>query len=329
MTDQTTHAPLAPPEGRLEHFPITLFASVMGLAGLALALHAGGAYLGWGPGFARLGLALAAVDLVAVTLVYLWKLVRFPRAIAAEWRHPVKLNFFPAIPISFLLVAAALRYDAPLAAAPLWMVGAAGQAALTLAVISAWMGARGFGVAQVNPAWFIPAVGNVVVPIAGVPLGFVEVSWLFLAAGLVFWLALLPILLLRLIAEPPMPTKLQPTLAILIAPPAVSFLSVLLLNGGVLDTGARLLFYAALVFGALAAVQLAQTLRGAFALSWWALSFPVAALTISCFRFAGITGSDGHGALGVVLLVLLIGIITGLVARTLTGMIRGEICRPE
>lgn len=329
MTDQATHAPVTAPDQRLEHFPIALFASVMGLSGLALALHVGGAYFSWGSILPRLGLILAAAALLVVSLIYAVKAVRFPQAIAVEWRHPVKLNFFPAIPISFLLVATALRFEWAGAASLLWSMGAIGQAGLTLAVISVWMGPRGFGLGQVTPAWFIPAVGNVVVPVAGVPLGFVDISWLFFAAGLMFWVALLPILLQRLITETAMPAKLQPTLAILIAPPAVGLLSWLQLNGGVLDGFALLLFNAALAFGALVAVQLARSLRGAFALSWWALSFPLAALTISCFRVAEIAGSTWHGVLGVVLLILLTGVVGGLVVRTLLGAARGEICRPE
>ncbi|WP_261394911.1 SLAC1 anion channel family protein [Mameliella alba] len=329
MTDQSTPHAASMPEQWLAHFPITLFASVMGLSGLALALHVAAGYFGWGQGLPRFALAAAAADLVAVTLVYALKALRHPEAIAQEWAHPVKLNFFPAIPISLMLVATALRFELPAAALWLWGAGAALQAVLALAVIAAWMGPRTFGLRQVNPAWFIPAVGNVVVPVAGVPLGFVDLSWLFYATGVIFWAALLPILLMRLVTQPALPGRLQPTLAILVAPPSVAFLSWLLLNGGELDRFARVLFNGGLAFGALATVLLAQAMRPPFALSWWALSFPVAALTISCLRYAQLSGSGLHGAMGAGLLVLLVVIVTGLVGRTVLGMTRREICRPE
>lgn len=329
MTDQVSPHAAPMPEQRLAHFHITLFASVMGLSGLALALHAAAGYFGWGPGLPRFALAVAAADLIAVTLFYALKALRYPGAVAQEWAHPVKLNFFPAIPISLMLVATALRFELPGAALWLWGVGVVLQAGLALAVIAAWMGPRTFGLGQVNPAWFIPAVGNVVVPVAGVPLGFADLSWLFFATGVLFWAALLPILLLRLITQPALPARLQPTLAILVAPPSVAFLSWLQLNGGELDGFARVLINGGLAFGALATVLLVQAMRPPFALSWWALSFPLASLTISCLRYADLAGSALHGTLGAGLLALLVVIVTGLVARTLLGMTRGEICRPE
>lgn len=329
MTDLTNTSPQLAPQQKLAHFPITLFASVMGMSGLALAMHAAASHFGWGSFAPRVALAVAVMALVAIAGFYLVKALLYPRAVAEEWQHPVKLNFFPAIPISLMLVASGLRFEWGQAALVLWGVGALLQAGLALAVISTWIGPRGFGLGQVTPAWFIPAVGNVVVPVAGVPLGFVDVSWLFFAAGMVFWAALLPILLQRLITEAPLPGKLQPTLAILVAPPAVAFLSYVALNGGVLDGFARILFNSAWVFSALVMVQLVQRLRGPFALSWWALSFPVAALTISCFRYASLAETDLHGLMGTGALAALIVIIVGLVLRTGLGMTRGEICRPD
>ena len=85
-----------------------------------------------------------------------------------------------------------------------------------------------------------------------------------------------------------------PTLAILIAPPAVAFLSWLQLNGGVLDAAARLFYGTALVFTALALTQVAKLRGQGFALSWWALSFPVAALTIATLRYGALAGSPAH-----------------------------------
>lgn len=81
---------------------------------------------------------------------------------------------------------------------------------------------------HVTPAWFIPVVGMVAAPLAGVTFGPIEVSWFFFSAGLVFWAALLPMVLTRLfIHDQPVPGQLLPTLAVLIAPPAVAFLSYL------------------------------------------------------------------------------------------------------
>lgn len=309
---------------RLEHFPISFFGMTMGLFGLALALRAGGfGALSTAAGY----VALAA--LVGLGCVFALKAIRHPAAIAAEWAHPVRLAFFPAISISLLLFAAFLRDGRPDLAGPIWMIGAGAQAILTLAVINAWISHRAFGPGQLSPAWFIPAVGNVIVPLAGVPLGHVELSWYFFAVGILFWIVLLTLVFNRLIFHDPLPGKLRPTLVILVAPPAVAYLSWLLLNGGEVDATARLLLNIGYFFAALVALQVPALAKLPFALSFWALSFPLAALTTASFHHAAHVGSGFHRGLGLALLVLLVLTIAGLIVRTIRAAIAREICQPE
>ena len=323
MTAETDHSQIEA-TARLAHFPVPFFAAVMGLSGLTLALQAAG--------FARASLVMlvaTGVSFVVLAGFYAAKALRHPAAVAAEWQHPVKLAFFPAMSISLLLIATALRPVAPALSVTVWLIGAVAQAGLTLAVLSNWIGHRRFQHIHISPAWFVPAVGNVVAPVAGVALGYPETSWVFFSAGIIFWIVLLGLVMNRLMFHDPLPGRMVPTLAILIAPPAVAFLAWTQLNGGVLDGFARILYGAALVFFALAATQVAK-LRGLpFALSWWALSFPIAALTIATFRFAYLSGSAAHGQAGYGVLALLCLIMAGLVWRTGLAIARDEICQPE
>lgn len=322
MTQTSTAAPAT--HNRLEHFPVAFFSAVMGLMGTSLALEAAGLVM--------VGhvISVCAVIVFAVQAgLYALKAVRHPGAVAAEWNHPIKLSFFPAISISLLLAAIALRSTAPGLAAMIWGIGAIGQAILTLAIVTSWISHRGFGVGQMSPAWFIPAVGNVIAPIAGVSLGFVEASWYFFAIGVMFWVVLLTLVFNRLVFHEPLPGKLRPTLTILIAPPAVAFLAWLQLNGGGLDPFARVLYNLGLFFTALVLIQSRGLLRLPFALSFWALSFPVAAMTIASFRYAALSDVAIFSAIGWALLVLLLGIITGLLWRTGIAILRDEICQPE
>jgi tellurite resistance protein len=314
---------------RLADFPVPFFATVMGLGGLTLALHAAEAQADLGHAASLAALALTVAAFLAIAGLYALKALRHREAVAAEWRHPVKLAFFPAITICLLLIATALRPVAEEAARAVWLAGAAGQAGLTLAVLSNWIGHRPFQPMHLSPAWFIPAVGNVVAPVAGVGLGFPETSWVFFSAGMVFWLVLLSLVMNRLVFHDPMPGRMVPTLAILIAPPAVAFLAWLQLNGGVVDAFARILYGAALVFLALAATQAHRLRALPFALSWWALSFPVAALAIATLRFGDGIGSGAHVTAGYGLVAVLVLIVAALVARTGVGIARREICRPE
>ena len=274
-----THTPTEPEAdfSRLAHFPVTFFAVLMGLFGLALALHAAAESFAAAELAARAVLWFGLGCFVAIACVYALKLLRHPAAVIAEWHHPVRLAFFPTITISLLLMATAIHGYRPDLAAPLWLLGAAGQGVLTIAVISGWISHRAFEVGHLTPAWFIPAVGNVIVPLAGAPLGWVEISWLFFSAGMIFWLILLVLVFNRLIFHAPIPARLFPTLVILIAPPAVAFVSYVRLVGGI-DPFAHVLLSAAYVFAILVLVQVPKLMRLPFALSWWALSFPLAAL---------------------------------------------------
>jgi tellurite resistance protein len=100
------------------------------------------------------------------------------------------------------------------------------------------------------------------------------------------------------------------------------------LAGG-LDAFARILLNAAYVFAALVAVQVPRLARLPFALSFWALSFPIAALAIASFRYGALAGSPAHGWIGAAVLALLTAVVAGLLLRTGRAIARGEICRPE
>lgn len=316
------------PHSRLAHFPVTFFATGMGMMGFTLALRAAEtsfALKHWASGAV---LALAAAGLLAVLLAYALKLLRHRAQVEAEWRHPVRIAFFPAISISLLLLSVALLDVAPRLAEVIWVGATLLQGALALSVISAWIGHRLLQPAQLSPAWFIPAVGNVIVPLAGAKLGYMNVSWLFFSGGLIFWVVLLTLVINRLMFHDPLPGRMVPTLMILVAPPAVAFTAWLRLAGEPGPFGLFLL-NAAYVFALVVTTQLGKFRSVPFALSWWALSFPLAALTIASFGYAHAGQSETHQLIGVALLALLAVVMAGLVLRTAIAMARGQICVPE
>ena len=312
----------------LEHYPVTLFTIVMGMAGLTLALHAGEGALGFTHVASGAVYLLTLALFIIIAAGYLAKAIRFPKAVCAEWAHPVKLAFFPAISIGLLLLAAATLPMSRPAAHVMWFAGAFGQGILTLAVISGWIGARSFVHGHLSPAWFIPAVGNVIVPVAGARLGYIELSWFFLSVGLIFWSVLLTLVMNRLVFHDPLPERLQPTLVILIAPPAVGFLAWISLTGEV-SHFARVLLNGAYFFALIVAVEMPRILRLPFAMSFWALSFPLAALTIASLKYADMVGSNLHQLIGLGLLALLTVTLVALLLRTLKAVRSGAVFQPE
>jgi len=312
----------------LAHYPVTLHAVLMGLFGLTLALHAASPVASWAGALSMIMLWVAVAAFALIFGVYLLKAIRLPASVVAEWHHPVKLAFFPTISISLLLMSTALWSPFPELAKIVWSVGAIGQGILTISVIRSWISHRAFEVGHLNPAWFIPAVGNVVAPVGGAAMGFTDLSWLFFSAGMIFWLILLVLVFNRLIFHMPLPGKLFPTMVILIAPPAVGFVSYTALTGA-LDPFGIVLINCAYVFALLVLFELPKLRHMPFALSWWALTFPLAALSIGSFRYGIMEESPVHTGIGLVVLVALAVIVAGLIVRTLMGIARGEIFKPD
>jgi tellurite resistance protein len=77
------------------------------------------------------------------------------------------------------------------------------------------------------------------------------------------------------------------------------------------------------------ALQVPALAKLPFALPFWALSFPLAAITTASFRYADLAQSDAHRLLGMGLLALLVLTIAGLSLRTIQAALAGEICQPE
>ncbi len=314
---------------RLEHFPVSFFAIVMGLAGLTLTVERAQHIWDWPSLAGEILFGLSALTYLAIAATYMLKLARHPGAVIAEFNHPIRLSFFPAMSIGLILLGTAALENHPALALALWSVGSAAQLLFTLIILSTWIHHERFQIQHSNPAWFIPIVGNILVPVAGVQLGFPEVSWFFFSIGLVFWIVLLSILMNRFFFHPMMPGKLLPTLFILIAPPAVGFVAWVKLHHGVVDDAARILYYTALFTTLLLFFQIKHFAKVQFALPWWAYSFPMAAITLASSVMLEKVGGAFFASLTPILYTLLFVLLAVLVINTIRAMLRKEICLPE
>jgi tellurite resistance protein len=288
----------------LQHLHPGWFALVVGLAGLALAWHRAESAMGAAAGAVALVLAvLAAVLFALLLLASAWRAHRHPEALAEDLRHPVRHAFVAAPPVSVLLLATlgvALAGPAPGWTA-LWALGALLQLLATVWVLARWWRgpqAAGLQWPAVTPVLFIPIVGNVLVPLAGVPLGHPEWSAAQFGVGLLFWPVVTAMIGVRIASHGLWPERLRPVSFIFIAPPAVVGLSSLQLGAPPLVGWA--LWGMALFSLAWVAQQGKAIAALPFGLPQWGLSFPLAALAALTLRLAGPGGA--MAALGTLLL---------------------------
>lgn len=264
----------------LERFPVQMFSLVMGTGGIGNAWRAGANVLGT-PAWVSWALtSLAAALFVAVSVVYLAKLIRHSGAVAEEFMHPVKSNFFGAISVSAVILSIALRSDFQTIARVLWLGGATLHISLAVIFIRRWVLIQQ-DEAEMTPAWFIPIAGNFLVPVGGVPLGYVEASWFFFSVALVFWLVLFTIAMHRVVFCAPMTDRSVPTLFILLAPPSIGLSAYLSFTGGEAGALAHILYCFGLFVAVLIATLLNRFVRIHFFLSWWAMTFPSSAWATS------------------------------------------------
>jgi len=297
----------------------------MGLAGAAITWQRMESLWGWNTFAGSALFWLSGLIFLFIFILYATKSFLYTDEVKKEFKNITKLSFFPTITISLLLLSIAAMNSYPVFSQALWVAGTVCHFFFSVAIISIWIRHPSLEINHISPAWFIPVVGNILVPIAGVTYAPAEISWFFFSIGLIFWIALFTILLYRLIFHNPLPERLLPTLFIMIAPPAVGFIAYVKLTGAV-DSMARVLYYFALFVFILMIPQLRMLSKIKYYLSWWAYTFPVAALTIATILMYHQLNFVFFQYLALSLLILLSGIVILLTVMTVTAVKNKKIC---
>lgn len=309
---------------KISNFPIMFYAVVMGLGGLCVAYESLNKLLKLSQSVGFVLNAFTSVVFAFISFIYVIKIIKFPNEVRAELNHPIKINFFAAFAISLLLLAIVFKNNAS-AHFGLFYTGLVAQTFMSFYVVASWIN-RNLEIKHSNPAWFIPIVGNLLV--ITVAQGKDSYLWFYFSFALFFYIVLFSIIFYRILFCDQLPAKFMPTLFIFIAPPSVAFIDYIKLTGN-FNEFSMFLLSLAIFFGILVLFMYKNFLKLKFFLSWWAFTFPTAALCIALVKAYELTEHKGFLWGGLAAFIGLCALIIIVAFYTIKSIKNNDICVAE
>lgn len=272
--------------------PVALFSIAVGSQALAGAWRVGERI--WSlPGSVVTVLTLGSLAIwLTLIAAYAHKWLAHRDEALAELRHPFHSLFAALVPVSTLLAAQGVYGYSHQAAITLFVIAVVAQLGLGVFVHGRlWQG--GINPELMTPAMYLPTVAqNFVTGATAALFGWSHVGAMFFGAGAISWLVIESMLLHRAAVRDALPEALRPILGIQLAPPVVGGVAYLSLTSGTPDLVAQVLLGYGLYQGLVLLRLLPWIRKQAFAPSYWAFSFGVAALPTMAMRMVerGATG---------------------------------------
>jgi tellurite resistance protein len=299
--------------------PPAVFASLLGLLGLGLAMRRGAVVLGLSDSAlagvieAILGASLAVFGFGIMALAV--KFWRRPAVILEDMRVLPGRAGLAAASMGVMASASVIApYSSSLAVAVLWG-GLALHVVLALLWIKVWLGLPAEG-RVVTPAWHLSFVGFIVGAASAVNLGMLGLAQGIFWATLPIAAAIWGISLAQLIARIP-PAPLRPMLAMHLAPAAL-FTTV------AQGLGEPLLALSFASFGAVILAALVVSGRwvaaAGFSPLWGSFTFPISAYALALMAVGGVWADAG-----IFVLIAALGLVPMVVYRVLRLWANGKL----
>jgi tellurite resistance protein len=196
----------------------------------------------------------------------------------ADLDHPIFSPFTALMAIVPMVLAGGLAAHAHTAAVVVYSIGLAGTLLFGGWLTGNWI-LNDLDLSRWHPGYFLPtAAGGLLAAGGAAGLGLHRLAYVMFGYGVVCWLTLGSIILLRLFTQPSLPPPLLPTMAIEVAPPVVAGNAWFVINGGRLDW----VVFALTGYGALMVMVQIRLIpayrRAPFGVGTWAFSFSYAAV---------------------------------------------------
>jgi C4-dicarboxylate transporter/malic acid transport protein len=332
----------------IRNFSPAWFASVMGTGILAITSLFYSEYI---PQLKYLALFLFYFNVVLFPVLLIpWMLrwIFFKEKALSDLEHPVISNFYATLAIGMLVLSANFIVIGKneVAGEILWFVGVI--ATIVFGFLTPYIMFRGKHVSldHVNPAWFIPPVGLIVIPVAGGFVlsrhtGLLKEMVVFLnyfgwGAGFFIYLALLAICMYRFILHHPLPGNLAPTIWINLGPIGAGTVSLInMVNNSSFIEVKEPFFVFGLIFWGFGiwwvgmaifiTLHYIRKLKLPYAMSWWAFTFPLGAYVAASHLVSGIFNMKIIDCIGFALYFLLFFLWSITLFKTAVNAYRGTL----
>jgi len=289
----------------IKNFSPSWFACVMGTGILAITSSFYSRYLSILK-YVSYGLFYFNIVLFFILLIpWILRWILFREDSIRDLHHPIVSNFYATIAIGMLVLAADFITigNNVLFGKIFWFPGMI--LTIFFGILTPYVAFRGEHVEidHINPAWFIPPVGLIVIPIAGSVLmnqfsGLTKeivtfINYFGWGAGFFLYLALHAISLYRFILHRPLPNVLAPTIWINLGPIGAGTVSLINLvkYSDFIQAKSPFFTFGFIFWGfgiwwfVMAVAMILHYMRNSklpFALSWWAFTFPLGAYAAAC-----------------------------------------------
>jgi len=300
-----------------KRIPLNTLAISFGMTGLAVVWSTVSTDLNWSPVPSAALWVIAAIVWLWLIVAHLYRGHRSDQSLASQLRHPAQGPIAAIVPTVGMLLGSELFLVSPAAGTALTLLSLVAAAAFAGWILAHWHRGR------LNPeafhgAFLLPTVAaGFIASIATTRLGLPGVAFASFAIGVFFWIVILTVLLARLAFFPPLPDALTPTLAILLAPPAVGGAAWFAMNG-VDDDPVSLALVGILVLMLIVQAFLLGTYRRlAFTLGFWSFTFPVASSASYGIQWLRVAGFEGWEVAAVGLAVVSTALTAAIAIRSL------------
>ncbi|MHA1855950.1 MAG: tellurite-resistance/dicarboxylate transporter [Promethearchaeota archaeon] len=336
----------------IRNFTPSWFASVMGTGILALTSLFYSEFIPWLKIVAEVlfyfNISLFCFLLIPWTLRWIF----FRNEAVEDLIHPITSNFYPTIAVGLLVLSAdtiVIGKNAQIGTI-LWVIAAITTIFFSVEILYIMFTGKHVNIEHISPAWFIPPVGLIVIPIPGsflMPLYtglfhdfivFINImSW---GAGFFLYLAILSITMYRFILYEPLPNTLYPTVWINLGPigAGTTALINIVKNCTLISEYQSLEIFGFFLWGfgiwwvimALALmVRYLKKVKLPYAMSWWAYTFPLGAYVAATHSISTVFAFKLIDYIGFALYWLLVLFWSATFVMTLINSLNGKNFAPK